>query len=458
MTTAGKTPSRALLACALFALVTLAFPLARARLSIEIDYDEGWNVFNAATVAAHRWLYAEPASWTAVNYPMGWFALLAGLHRWTGDYLFTGRVLSLVGLAAQALLVCVIARRLGAGRPAAWIAFWLTVAVFATCADDYVGMNDPQMFAESFYLAGLLVYVTWRQSWTGLAAAAALFALGGMIKHSPIDFPLAVLLDLLLVARWRAAWFAFCGLALAGLVVWLNLRFGGPYFLDQLLGARTWSATRALVRLASWLGPLLPLIGLALFSAFSLRHDPEKRIAALLLANGLCVGSYFSGGAGVSINALFPTLIAMVLLLALAGWRLEILFGWLLVPWLLPGEPIGRYLAVARQEARVTEEVSLLRSVPGPVLCESLLACYWADKPYLLDPFNAARLIRAGKLDGAILIGEIRERRFGAVQLYESLETPPSAERWTPDVLAEIGDNYTPALANEDGVIYLPKP
>lgn len=459
-------------ACALFALATAAFPMARALLSIEVDYNEGWNVFNAATVAAHRFLYPIKAGWTPVNYPMGWFALLAGLHPWTGDYLFTGRALSLIGLAAQALLVAAIVRRLGASRQAAWIAGWLTVAVFATSADGYVGMNDPQMFAQAFFLAGLLVYVIWRQSWIGLAAAALLFVLGGSIKHNPIDFPLAVLVDLALVARLRAAWFALCGLALAAILVWLNIQFGGPHFIAQLLAPRTWSATRAIVRLGVGLGPLLLPMGLALAAAFALRKDAHQRIAAVFLVTALCVGGYFGGGAGVSINALFPALIAMVILLGLLVDRYAtlpaIMVGWLVIPWLiLPGighdfaaetwEPVSRYRAALRQQDRVAEEVALLRSVPGPVLCESLLDCYWADKPYLLDPFNATRLIGFGLLDGAWLVDEIKEQRFGAVQLAESPATRPDTERWPPEVLAEVERSYQPALANEDGVIYLPK-
>ena len=69
----------------------------------------------------------------------------------------------------------------------------------------------------------------------GLALSALLFVLAVSIKHNPIEFPLAVLLDLLLVAPRRALWFCACGMILLAASVGLHLHYGGPYFLDAML-------------------------------------------------------------------------------------------------------------------------------------------------------------------------------------------------------------------------------
>jgi hypothetical protein len=488
-------------ACAAFALVTAAFPVARAFFRVEVDYNEGWNVYTAGALAAHQLLYPVRSGWTTVNYPMGWFAILAGLHRWTGEYLFTGRALSVVGLAGQSVLVAAIVRRLGGSPQAAWLAALLAVAVFATDADVYVGMNDPQMFALIFFLGGLLVYLgPWgRESFAGLAGAALLFVVGGSIKHSPIDFPLAVLLELLLLRPSRAAWFAGCGLGFAAISVGLNIRFGGPHFIDQMLGPRSWAASKAFADLENLLGPLLLPVCVAAGTAIALRRDRTRRIAGILLGTSLVVGGYFGGGRGVSINALFSALLAMVILLGLffdavakgewgwtrredaarktaknlvpgwVGYAPVVLFGWLLIPWLLvpaiisgfaggAWDPVHRLRATRAAERRFGAETRMLQSAPGPVLCESLLACALAGKPYVYDPFNATRMIDFGRLDVGVVVDAVRRREYGAVQFDSPMQFERGSERWDARIVAAVEENYRPLVVNEDGEIYVPKP
>lgn len=116
---------RRVAACCLgFALLTFAVPLARAFFRVEMNYNEGWNVWNAAMEANHLPLYSQKAGWTTVNYPMLSYVLVAQLHRWTHEYLFTARVLSLLALCISCLLVAAIVQRLTrvGGRPC-WRAF-----------------------------------------------------------------------------------------------------------------------------------------------------------------------------------------------------------------------------------------------------------------------------------------------------------------------------------------------
>jgi hypothetical protein len=432
----------------------------RAGYLAEINYNEGWNVFNAALVAQHHLLYPVRYGWTSVNYPMLWFVLLAQLHRLTGDYLFTARTLSLLGLLGSSILLGAIAHRLGVSLRAAFLTACFSIALFASSAEQYVGMADPQLFSLVFFLTGLLVYLRRRQSPVHLAAAALLFVLGGSIKHNPVDIPLAVLLDLLLIAPRRALWFSLCGLGFAAVSVGLNLHFGGPFFLAQLLAPRGYSVARALAHAILVLAPLLLPLGLALVSAYQLRHNPERRIAALLLATSLGFGLYFSGGSGVAVNALFSLLLAIALLCGLSfdprpttrtanPIPASALFAWLLIPWLLvphfakiSWNPLRR-LAATRSSARQFEaQTALLRRTPGPALCESLLLCFFAGKPYVYDPFNATRLISEHLLDPAPLLAAIRSRRFGAIQFDDPLAEERHSERFDPAVVQAIADSY----------------
>jgi len=198
--------------CACLALATAIVPFVRAFFRVEVDYNEGWNVYNASIVADYHLLYREKYAWTTVNYPMLSFFIQAQLHRLTHDYLFTARAVSVLSLTCCSVLVGAIVRSLSGSWQASTLAGFYCLALFCTDADIYVGMDDPQMFAQVFFLAGLLVYLWRRESLLAIACAALLFVVGGCIKHNPIDFPLAVLLELALISLRRALWFSGWGL------------------------------------------------------------------------------------------------------------------------------------------------------------------------------------------------------------------------------------------------------
>jgi hypothetical protein len=464
--------------CAALTLVMAVYPFWRACLRFEVGYNEGWNVYNAAIVAGHGLLYGAKPGWTTVNYPMLSFVLVAWLERVTHDLLFTGRALSLLGLVGSSVLVGAIVRRLNGSLLAALLAGLYCLAMFCADADSYVGQDDPQMFAQMFFLGGLLLYLWRRDSLKAIAAAALLFVVGGSIKHNPIDLPLAVLLDLALIARWRALWFAACGLVLAGLSVALNVHFGGAYFVSQMLAPRSYSNAKVVASLIKVFGPLLLPFCVAVAMAFAVRRDRRRRIAAILLGSSLVVGGYFSGGKGVAINALFSAMLATAILLGLfwdtareARWRWLgrefaplLLFAWLLIPWLLvpwivtgDWNPVVRLREDMAAQKRFAAETAFLRRRGGPALCESLLRCYVAGKPFAYDPFNATRLMELRRLDGSAMVEDLQRQRYGAVQFDEPIERERRSERWAPAIVAAIEANYVPAVVNQDGEIYVPK-
>jgi len=471
----------AIVLCATFAVYTAIVPFARAFHCLEINYNEGWNVYNAVAVADHKLLYAAPYGWTSVNYPMLSFAAMAVLHRFTHEYLVTARCVSLLSLLLCCVLVAAVVRRLGTGWYAAGLAGLFVLPVFCTDAAGYVGMDDPQMFAQVLFLCGLLVYVSRRgQSRWALVGAAALFVLGGSIKHNLIDFPLAVLLDLFLVSLAEALLFAIAGLVFAVVSLGLNYVYGGPYVMVQLLAPRDFSSAKAMSQLLIVLGPvLLPLV-VAAWAGWATRYDPRRRIAGILLGVTVLIGGYFGGGHGVSINALFSSLLAMTILVGIAiestARRFEqsvvhrpvqptsaklalLLFVWLFIPLFLRGdlEPVRSMHRLSTEERRFEQQVAWMRASPGPALCESLLRCYLAEKPYVYDPFNATRLIRIGKLNPEPLMDSIRSHRFGVIQLDGHIAGEADLERFDPRVLAMIGQEYRPVFQDEDVTLYTPK-
>ncbi len=466
------------ISCAVFAAFWATYPFARSLFRLQVGYNEGWNVYSAERVTNNLKLYPVAYGWQTVNYPMLSFYLVAFLHRFTHDYLFTARILSLLSLIACCALCGCVVRQLCGSRRSAILSAFFCLGAFCTNADLYVGMDDPQLLAQAFFLSGFAVYLYNRRGLSALSLAAALFVLAGSIKHNPIDFPLAVLCDLALLSWRRALWFLTCGSACTALSVALNIHFGGPYFLTQMLAARAYDFRHGFQ--AVTLGVLPPLIGpLALTIAFAwtLRVDPTRRVVTFLLALSLLVGTFFAGGAGVSTNTYFSTMIAVSLLIGLflsdwekGSWTWTnhllalyspwLIFFWLLVPAGCNGviNPVKMLRLTAERQRRFDEDIAFLKRQPSPQICEDLLLCFYAGQPYLYDPFNATRLMQFGKLNPQVFVGELNQRVFGAIELEQhSPEDLSQQDRFPKSFLQAIREQYDPVVANPEVVFYVPK-
>jgi 4-amino-4-deoxy-L-arabinose transferase-like glycosyltransferase len=474
--------------CSGLTLFAAFIPFVRACFRAQVLTNEGWNVYNAIAVVNHQPLYPHQYGWTTNNYPALSFFLLAWLHRFTHDYLFTGRAVSLLSLLAISALAGTIVFRLSRSRPAALLAALFCIAIFCANANNYVGADEPQMLAQVFVMAGFCLFLaTGANAWS-LVAAALLFTIGGSVKHNLIDFPFAVLIATLLQSVRRALLFTLSGIAFAALAVWLNIRFGGPHFLDELFLPRSYSGYKLVAQCGIFLGPILLPLVVASRMARSLLSDPRQRVVALQFAIALLLGIYFSGGAGVSINAFFSLLIGMSIVLGLlfarllaeepdpasrwtsrrtSRWTMRskfashpiTLFAWLIIPLLISGNwNIPRTLRETRaRQQRFQQDVALLSSLPGPVLCESPLLCAIAGKPFLYDAFNSTRLIKLGKLDQQPMLDALRQHRIAAVEMDGSPNEPIRHDRFSPQMLDTILQNYTPVSQNADATLYLPR-
>jgi hypothetical protein len=336
----------------------------------------------------------------------------------------------------------------------------------------------------------MLIYVRGRQRLSSLLCALLLFAVGVNMKHTLLEFPLAVLLDICLVAWRRAVFFAVTGAVLAVASVGLNMYFSGPYFITNMLTLRNWSLAHALNNFINALGPLLIPFVVACLVAYSIRKDPARRIAAIFFALALLVGLSFSGGTGVYINVLFGVLFAMSILLGIfienpvsilgewsAGlspnWTIAALFIYLAIPMIFG---VGSTSAantnfrtvksienLRAMESRFDDESAFLARQRGPALCESMLLCNFAGKPYLYDPFNASRFIKLGKLDAGVIVSQVQQQKYGAIELShsvgdeEKLDASSDTVRFVPAILNAVDQNYVPAMQTQDAVIYIPR-
>ena len=165
-----------------------------------------------------------------------------------------------------------------------------------------MGVDDPQLLALVFSRAGVYVYLRGDRRGWALELAALLFVAGGNIKHNMIEFPLAVLLNLVISSPRRALRFAVGDALMVALSIVLTSRIDGAAYLSCLLSPRSYSGFFAMIKLRNWLGPIfLPLVA-AVWEARRCWKNPAQRVLALLLYCALAVNAYFCGGRGVAVN------------------------------------------------------------------------------------------------------------------------------------------------------------
>jgi len=459
-----------------FSLAILRLPLVRAFYGFEISYNEGWNVYNSQAAMQHLPLYSPKYGWTTVNYPFLSFYLIGYLSRLTGDCLLTGRLISLLALLVSSVLVGLIVKKLTGGWGAAVFAAALCLGLFGSQVPGYVGMDDPQMLAHPFFLFGLWLYLGAPPSTLRVAGITSLFVLGGNIKQSLLPAPISALSDLFTTCSSKAVRFMVFGAFFLALSIVVNILVGGPFFISHLMTSRVYSFLKVRTMFLSFYLPLgLPLAISAFWSVRQLQNR-QARVISFYFFSSLLVGAAFGGGVGVNANVYLDNLFAMSIIM---GACLDLLWKapipslgkggrWrFLVPVLLYsgvfltfgrwGFEVPKYLsAFPKLQKQFEAEVSFLAAQPGPAICESLIRCYDAGKPYSLDPFNSTSLIQIGKLNSNDLVKQIAEKKYAAIQTDTPLKERPN-ERFPDEVLDAIDRYYVEAVKDPDCFIYVPR-
>ncbi len=424
---------------ALAALLVVACAAGRLWLlpvHVSFNPNEGWNAFQAVHALGGGALYPAPGGLTGDNYPPLSFYLVGALGRLVGDPIVAGRAVALASTLATAAAVYAGVRRLappGASAAAAGVGALVFLGFCATQFRGYLAMDDPQWLAHALMTAGFVLLIPRRpDAAPGLArtaAAAALMAAGGLVKHNLVALPLAATVWLALHHRRELlVWLATGAAAVLLAAVLFDLAYGPAVFVDLAAGDRRY----ALARMGKALLPVLAITPLAALSTRLLaarRTDGRLDLPLLALALAVPLGVVQRSGEGVNVNAHFEALIAACLAgaaaLQLPGrplrgpWRAA---AWaLLVPFavLLP-------LTARAERAEFTGEPAAARAwgemrariaaAPGPVACETLALCYWAGKDFELDVFLYGQHVTRTH-DASALLRALDERRFAAVQL-----------------------------------------
>lgn len=478
------------------AIASIVMPVASVGFDWERTPNEGWNVYYAARAAAGEILYTgDPAR--QVSYPFISFYLIGWLKPLFGNLLVIGRAISVISLSCVAICSAFIVRRFGGRSPEMLLGAAATLGFIRVQAGAWIGTDEPQMLAEALTFGGLLCYLSGDPTPWRLAGCALLCCAGGFIKPIAAAVPMAVTLDLLWHDRRLFLIWCFCGIGALALFAGLSYEIAGGDFISEVFAKRPyyWELvahhTKKFLRYHK-----IPLAVSLVYLCQSLPPSQAVLLRACF-AGALIVGAVASGGQGVSYNAFIElaAVVGITTALAFGRWRdrLDSFRVGKLASAVLPlviglpiatrsSEALSSLLHLKRTwEAYELREVEFRRATaflaqhPGDALCDSLLMCFEAGKPLIIEPFSARLAIETKHLDESKFIELFKQHRFAVIELPDVISphagqpdrisavlrdvrhSTATTLHFTEATLRAIDRYYAPAPRVGGAVFYLPK-
>ena len=459
----------------------LIYCFLRMGYKLQIDYNEGWNVFHGIEAVSGQPLYDGKRFLTPVNYPPLSFYIIGAIGEITGNPLLSGRLVSFLSLILIAIFTGLVVRSLGGDGYESIFSGVLCLGFFCTFAQVYVGLDDPQLLGQSIMMGGLLLYLSHQGGKDGENVKrdlwiAFLFSFGMFVKHNLIPIPVAVSIGILFQSRRRFFRLVAASSAFVVLFSIVSYLLFGSSFFAQLFTSRVYSAEKPAYFLYHHFGMnmLIPILLVIPWIVRFLKED-RKRVIAVYLLLSLALGVYTLGGAGTDVNMLFDlyisTAISIGLVLSVLGADtkgenitgpvfLEI--SYLMIPFLVASgifwkapNTIPRHPRsfLMDQENLFLEEAAFLSSRSGPILCESTLLCYFAKKPFIYDPFLVGEMVATDKIKEEVILKLFKNKYFAIIQIDRQLpETYTEGASFSITKKEKVDDRFTKnmyiALAN----------
>lgn len=443
--------------------------------SVPLDYGEGTILVLARNLAQGRSIY-PPAKdlvdypYILANYPPLYLVMTSFEGRWLGFSYATGRIMSVLATLACSLAIALIVFQATKDKMTTVIAGALFLCSPFVITWGCLARID--MVALAFSLWGILAAFRWPNSRLGLGFSLLLFLAAIYTRQSHmLSGPLAVFV-FLGAQSWRKAFLFATSLGIAVLSIggFLNwLTDGG--FVFHTITAMT--DRFSVDRLCEWWGNnfyiYAPLVVLAMFELFHFIQSRQWHWLIMAYLIGGIFSSLMVGRVGSHLNYFLEFIAAMSLLvgMALARWRKEIpaiLHSLLLLTlafqicWSNDKSRIFTSQVSIRRtfEAELRQLEKLIRSAPGPVLADEMMsALVVCNRDVLIQPNEFARMSGRGIWDQSPVVSDIRARKFALV-LITNISESMIAERWTPEMLAAIKQNYEPMTNLVETTVYRP--
>jgi hypothetical protein len=312
-----------------------------------------------------------------------------------------------------------------------------------------------------------------------------------------IAFPAAAAIDLFFRSRKGFVTWAGVMLVSAGLFAAITLLVDGRYFPYHLMGGggkRAYSSGMAWSGYHHYAAIFQTLLVIAV--VWSIRSFWSRRVLVLAFVLSHVLAFWMAGGFGVDLNIFFGALATSVIACGMAladisgvaekkpaaGFQpmapamFAIFFVNIMI--LVPGQLRRdrdnlRVLPVRQIEFQSAME--FVKSRPGPALCESLLLCYEAGKPFEYEPFSVQDLVKTRRMSENDALQLLRTHHFPTVQIalrsdeanlkdsdlsvsLSSDQTAPDTERrFTPNFMKKLLDDYQLSKRTSEMAIFCPK-
>lgn len=446
----GRTVFAVFIAAAVVAIIAVyAIPAIGIFDHIPRSYNEGWNAYQVQALLQGQPLYPAWNEPWVNNYPPLSFYVVAALSLATHDVIFSGRLISLVGILATGFNIGAISAALTRNKLSGFVAALFFLIAVGVWFQSYVAMNDPQWLGHGVQTTGALILLASAQSRRSLAAVAlgaALMFSGCLVKHNLVVLPPVVWGVLLIKDRKACLVMSLVFLVLGcAFILFAFAMYGRPFF-EQVLGyQRVIRFVRGVRYLSKFAFVVAPAVVFALLNLALSPSDWRSRFPSVYALFACLIGGYALCGEGINYNVLFDVVIAMALTV---GSLFNVLPGLLesggvnpalssALSGLLLFAPAGVnfYELTASSESVVTRqaELPLARSVidaladaKGPVACEIPAWCFWADKPIVYDVFSMAERAKRGGNEEARFVDQVADGYYAAVETQSNI---PIAEQ-----------------------------
>jgi len=413
----------------------------RSTMLLQRNYNEGWNAFHAASWLHGGPLYYPTSALITNNYPPLSFIAVAWMMHLIPDAVFAGRALADTALIGMAVLIMLILRATARDAVAAVAGGVTFLSYMAINAEGYVGVDDPQFLALAVLLLGFTIKLRLGARPAADVLSALVITIGLFVKHNNIALPVTLGVWLLVFDRAAGLRFIATGIV-AGVFGLLAARVAfGPAFITSLLAPRVYSLSLAARQALDWLGPMKPLVVLAAIPVVVFPRDRTALLFGGYLAAALLVGCMVAAGSGTGPNAMYEVVIAAALAIGhlvarlaqpgllrsvhLRAWVIvAAAFATVVTPDLYAAKDVlmlPSWLAVQRQrEAATRQAVRFIASQPGPALCSTPTYCYWAGKPFEVDPFNFGQAVLTRQKPVTELTDRIVAGYYGTIELFDA--------------------------------------
>lgn len=438
-----------------------------------LDYGEAPLVDQAMRLANGENIYRpdlDSPPYTISNYPPLYPLALAPFIKIIGPTFLAGRIISLLSTLVTAFFLARIIYTQTKDRAGGVIAGVLFLAI------PYVVGWSPllrvDMLALAFSTAGLYVISRWDEGRRDLVLAGILLVAAIYTRQSyALAAPLGAFIWLLVQDRRRAIEFAAIvgGLTLGFFLLLNTLTQGGFYFNIVTANVNEYD----IERLEDWASNLLDAAPILLVFAGAFLVVGFRRIRSWPLLSPYLIGASISaltiGKIGSNANYLLELCAALSLVTgAFIAWSHD--RPWLRATFLVllalqTGQLMQNTLAGEIEGAKwrlkpikeLTDLEWIAETAEGPVLGDEFMGMITLqDRPLYLQPFEATQLSDAGLWDQELLLESIRDQEFSIILIHHFVGFPVYKERWTPEMLTAITQNYSPSEFLAETIVYRP--